>query len=314
VDGFGGWNHRGSNWELSSSIQQEIIAHHLALDIGYFRRWFGNFTVTDNFNASVDDYSSFVVTVPTDSRLPLSGQNITFLDLNPGKASQPLDNHVRFSKNYGNQYERWQGVDVSLGLRAAGALIQGGISSGKQVTDNCEVLAKVPEGATNGVSLTGATANIAGPLAVPFCHQEQPWLTQVKGLATFTIPKVDVQLSGTFQSTSGPQLTATYVVANSLVQPSLGRPLSGGQNVTVNIVAPGSLYGDRLRQVDVRLGKILRFSETKRATVSMDLYNVLNGNAVLQQNNTYSTTSSTWSTPQLVQQARLLKFTLAMSF
>ena len=43
-------------------------------------------------------------------------------------------------------------------------------------------------------------------------------------------------------------------------------------------------------------------------------YGNFNANAVLEQNSTYSTTSSIWGTPQLVQQARLLKFTLAMTF
>ena len=207
VDGFGGFNHRGSNWEFSTGVQQEIVARRVAVDVAYFRRWYGNFTVTDNFVASPADYSEFKVVVPTDERLPLSGQTLTFLDLNPDKASLPSDNHVRFSKNYGEQYERWHGLDVSASARIdPGVLVQGGISTGKQVTDNCAVLSKVPEGATNGVSLTGATANIAGPLAVPFCHQEQPWLMQVKGLATYTIPHIDVQLSGAFQSIPGPQI------------------------------------------------------------------------------------------------------------
>ena len=255
--------------------------------------------------------------MPVDSRLPLSGQTITgFLDLNPNKASLPSDNHVRFASNYGEQYRALAGNGLQhKPARRAGVLVQGGVSTGKQVTDNCGVMAKVPEGATNGGSLTGATLNIAGPLAVPFCHQEQPWLTQFKGLATYTIPSVDIQLSGTFQSIPGPQIQGTLVVPNAQVQPSLNRSLSGGaSNVTVNIVEPGSTYGDRLNQVDVRIGKIFRFVGQRRITTSVDLYNVFNGNAVLQQDRTYSTTSSTFGTPQLVQQARLLKFTVAMNF
>jgi hypothetical protein len=232
-------------------------------------------------------------------------------------ASLPSDNHVRFASHYGKQYERWQGLDFTTSLRfGGGAILQGGVSTGKQVTDNCEVLEKVPEGATPGVSLTGATLNIAGPLGVPFCHQEQPWLTQMKALGTYTIPGVDVQLSGTFQASPGPQIGGTLVVPNAQVQSSLGRSLSGNaQNVTVAIVAPGSLYGDRLYQADFRVGKIFRFAGTRRATVSVDLFNAFNGNTVLQQNSTYSTSNTTlWGTPQLVQQARLLKFTFATYF
>jgi hypothetical protein len=105
-------------------------------------------------------------------------------------------------------------------------------------------------------------------------------------------------------------------VPNALVRPSLGRDLSGGDStVTVNIVAPGSLYGDRLYQTDFRVGKIIRFGGSRRATASVDLYNLFNGNAVLTEQSSYSLTNTQlWGTPQKVQQARLLKFTLSMNF
>ena len=317
VNGFGGWNKRGYNWEFHTSVQQEIVPRRMAVDVAYFRRWYGNFTVADNFATEGSDYSTFSVVVPTDPRLPLSGQTISgFYDVNPNRASVLTDNHVRFSSNYGKQSEYWQGVDVSTGLRFTnGTLLQGGVGTGKAVTDNCEVLAKVPEGGTAGVSTLGQPANIGGGLAGPFCHQEQPWLTQIKALAAYTIPVIDVQVSGTFMNIPGPQLVANYTVANAGVQPSLGRPLSGGAaNVTVRIVAPGTLYGDRMNQTDFRVGKVLRFGTT-RATASVDLYNLFNGNAVMLQTDTYSTTNPTlWTTPTTVQPARMIKFALSMNF
>ena len=33
----------------------------------------------------------------------------------------------------------------------------------------------------------------------PYCHMESPWLTSVRGLVTYTIPRVDVQLSTVIQ-------------------------------------------------------------------------------------------------------------------
>jgi hypothetical protein len=124
------------------------------------------------------------------------------------------------------------------------------------------------------------------------------------------VPKVDLQVSGTFQSLPGPLLSANYVVTNAAIIPSLGRPLSGNaQNVSVNIVVPGTLYGDRLNQLDLRFGKILRFGPT-RSMVSFDLYNALNGNAVITESSTYSS----WRTPTGILPPRLMKLTLQFDF
>jgi hypothetical protein len=268
------------------------------------------------------------VTVPTvnpvtgEKDLPQAGEVISgFRDLNPNVASLPSDNHVRFSSNYGDQSETWQGFDVSLILRMAGrGQISGGLSTGKTITDNCEVLAKVPEAATAGVSLTGAPSNIAGPNAVPFCRQETPWITQIKGLATYTIPGVDVQLAGTFQMVPGIQESATLIVpcgAGTDVAAQLGRACTAtGGNVTVNVLHPGTFYGPKLYQTDLRVGKIIRFPGNRRATASVDLFNAFNANNVQQDTAAYPTTakSAHWRVPQRIEQGRLLKFTLAMNF
>ena len=47
-------------------------------------------------------------------------------------------------------------------------------------------------------------------------------------------------------------------------------PSGNVTNVTINLVAPGSMYGDRLTQLDFRVAKILRFNRT-RTTVGVDL-------------------------------------------
>ena len=102
---------------------------------------------------------------------------------------------------------------------------------------------------------------------------------------------------------------------NATIRQSLGRDLSGGAaNATVRIVEPGTLYGDRLTQLDFRVGKILRFGRM-RANASADVFNLLNGNAVLLQNDGYSLTNPTlWTRPITVQQARMLKFSLSMNY
>jgi len=283
-----------------------------------------NFTISDNPLTKASDYDAFTVVVPGvdpttgAADLPLAGKGLTFLNANPSVASLVATNQDRLSKNYGKQSEVWQGFDLSASARPGrGTQVQGGFSAGKNVTDSCAVSQLVPEGNIQGISLTGAPNNLTGLVATPFCRQETPWLTQVKGFASYTIPKIDLLISTAFQSVTGPQLAATLVVPNATVQQSLARGLSGGAaNITVNIMAPGSAYGDRLNQMDLRFGKIMKFAGGRRITPSVDVFNLFNGNAVLQQTSVYptSSTQSPWGIPTRVQQGRLMKFTLAMYF
>ena len=89
------------------------------------------------------------------------------------------------------------------------------------------------------------------------------------------------------QSKPGAMLAANYAVPTADVVASLNRHLSGNApNVTVNLVAPGTMYGNRLNQLDVRVGKIFGFARSQ-ALVALDIYNALNSSAVLTYNNTY---------------------------
>jgi len=178
--------------------------------------------------------------------------------------------------------------------------VSGGLSTGRTVTDNCEILAQVPE---------------AGLLGAPYCHQVTNFLTDVKLQGGYTLPRIDVLLGVSYRNSPGPQIAANYVATNAAVQPSLGRPLSGGAaNVTVNLVEPGTLFGDRLNQLDLRIGKVVRVNRV-RTVISFDLYNALNGNPVLTENATYrDTTVSGWRIPTSILPARFAKFGVQVDF
>jgi hypothetical protein len=83
--------------------------------------------------------------------------------------------------------------------------------------------------------------------------------------------------------------------------------------VTVNLIAPGALYGDRVNEIDLRLAKVLRFGRT-RTNVGFDIYNILNSNPVLTYNNAFIPNGGPWLVPTNVLQSRFLKFSASFDF
>jgi hypothetical protein len=94
------------------------------------------------------------------------------------------------------------------------------------------------------------------------------------------------------------------------VIPSLGRAPTGGQT-TVNLIEPGTMYGDRLNQVDLRFTKILRLSSRARLDLNVDIYNAFNSDAILTQQNAFI---AAWRLPLSVIQPRFVKFSARWDF
>ena len=102
-------------------------------------------------------------------------------------------------------------------------------------------------------------------------------------------------VDGTFSSRPGVSLFANVVYSSAAVQGSLGRPLTGVPNVTVNVIEPNTVRGDRVDQLDVRIGKILRFGRT-RTSLNVDVVNALNSNDNIGYSPTFSATWPTTAT------------------
>jgi hypothetical protein len=309
-----GWGKRTYNWEMGVSLQQEVLPR-VGVTVGYFRRWFGNFYTANNRLTTTADYTQFSVPIPVDSRLPNGGGGTVsgLYNLVPEKVGQE-DMYSQLSSNFGDMKESWHGVDVNVNARMRNGLtVQGGVSSGRRLQDNCDVRAALPETygwpSTVAVQTTRVTTSTFA-VANPWCHVVEPFLNSVRGLATYLVPRIDLQVSGTWRSDPGPELRADYVVTSAIAQPSLGRPLSSG-NVTVNLVEPGTLYGARQNNIDLRIAKILRFGRT-RAQFGVDVYNLLNTDVVTGYNNGYSATS--WLTPTSIQPARYARLNLELNF
>jgi hypothetical protein len=313
------------DYQFGVSLQQQVTSR-ISAEVQWNKRWFYGYYVSRNLALDpAADWNTYDITAPSDPRLPGGGgYAVTGLhDVVPAKFGQ-ANFQIQGAGNYGDQYSYWSGVDLTVAMRAAkGLSFQGGTSTGQTVQDMCSVSNQLPDALLApqaiavGVATPGFqafTATQSGMAPNEYCHLASGFLTQFRGIASYQVPKVDVEVSASIQSKPGAQLAANYNVPSSIIAQSLGRAPSGGvANVTVNIVTPGSLYGDRVNQLDLRFSKILRFGNT-RTKLSLDMYNALNANPVLTYNQTYSPTASTWLTPTSVLSARVMKIGASFDF
>jgi hypothetical protein len=312
-----GFGVRPMDQEVALGVQHQLFPG-VALDFQFTRHWFGNFVASQNVTQPPSAYDSFCVTAPATTvngfTLPNADQQICgFKDLNPAFfAVSPFYNVTRAS-NFGDVSDIYTGYDVNVNARLPrGGVAAGGVSVGHEVTDICAVAgrASVTYAPVSGV-LASSAGTIAGTVATPstlYCHVQPPFQPDWKGLISFPLPWWGITTSATFQNRPGPMILANYTVTNATVQ-NLGRPLGLG-TATVPLIAPGALYGDRLMQVDVRLGKVFKVQRT-RIQGAVDLYNLFNSSAILSQNNTFG---AFWRTPTNILQGRLVKIGAQIDF
>jgi hypothetical protein len=289
-----GWGVRPYNWEFSASVQQEV-APRVSAGIGYFRRINGNFQITDNEALTAADFTRFSVTMPSNGtsqfQLPNVGQTIEgYYDVNRIVAAR---NVVKDASAFGEQIEHWDGIDVNADVRMTNGLrLQGGLSTGKTTTDNCDIVDDAPE-------LLGGTQTC-------YCQLESIFLMEFKGLASFSLA-FGVRVGGTFQSIPGPNVLATASVG--LLTTTLGRPFTSAAT-TLSLLKPQDVFGDRLNQFDLRFTKVLPVGRGS-LDLNFDLFNAFNSDAVLTQSNSFG---GAWQRPANVIQPRFLKLSARWDF
>jgi len=321
-----GWGRRRYEWQFSLGIQHEILPR-LSGEVTYNRRKYGNLTTNDQlgigcdrFNGAVDvttcqddylnytsaQYDFFSVTAPSDPRLP-NGGGYRVRGLANQKAVLPAGRPTAVTINEALEYS-WHGVDTNFVWRAPGGLrLNGGTSTGHAVRDTCHTELDEPH-------VNGREGNDYRGGGIGFgrggCRPNGDFRTNVRGSATYTVPKVDVLVSTVFQYRPGIPRSAnvTFTKENVSWDPGsasratapctvngvaqTGCFIASGGTVTattyqVNLLDSGDLYGENTAQFDMKLGKNLRFGN-KRLNFGVDIYNVFNSDAVIGYNDTYT--------------------------
>ena len=308
-DTLSGWGKRPWNWEFSTALQHELTRR-LSVSAAYFRRINGNFLVTDNTANSAADFTQFPVTVPNDSRLPNAGQTLRVFDISPALVAA-TSNMITFASNYGKQYQHYNGMDLVANARLGqGSIVQGGVTFGRIITDNCDVVQRLPEAL--GANGLGANGFPLTNIPIDVCHAESGLVPQYKALGAYELPWGGVRVSASFQSLPGPLVQAQVNYTGAQLAPAIGRPFSAGAAgiKPVNVIEPGSMYGDRLFQTDLRFSKILRYGR-RSIDLNVDLYNASNSDARLAETAVFG---ATWRRPTAVIQGRIVKFGVRWDF
>ena len=321
-----GWGRREYDWQIGLGIQHELLPR-LSVEATYNRRWYGNFYVTDNINLGCNigqdcstnpDFDFMRITAPSDPRLPGGGGYVVsgLADIKPGALSRATLNAITQTSDL--QYRYWHGVDTNVTLRGGGGLrLQAGTSTGRQVQDTCALrLDNNPSAAESRM----IGDNVA-------CHAVAPFQTNFRGTAAYTIPTIDVLVSSVYQYRPGSELSANWVVPCSAAagcafqwEPgsTAGRGstvfLSTGTTKTVNLLPNNEVFGEGHAQIDLKVAKVFRFAGA-RTNVGVDIYNLLNTDAISSYNQTFSTAATNpWLTPTNLVQPRFMRLQVQFDF
>jgi hypothetical protein len=307
-DTLRGWGARDHDWQWSLGVQQEVLPR-VSADVAYSRRSFHSFTVTDNQNRDPSQYEAWTITAPSDPRLPGGGgYPITLYTPTAAAAATPAQNYITWETDFGPaRSSYWQGVDFTVNARMRqGLTLQFGTNTGRKIDDTCATEVKIDSPDPRNCRLT------------------PPYQTTVRGLASYTIPRVDVLVSAAVRSQPPLALNATWPVPNSLVVQLLGRvppggTLGGNTNVTL-LDNDHRLYADNRRtQMDMRVAKVFRFGKT-RLDVGVDGENLLNTNYATGFAGTYQYSvgntelGGTWNNPTAIYTPRYVRLNFTVNF
>jgi hypothetical protein len=293
-----GWGARGSTIEWQVIVQHELTPR-IGLAAGYYLRDEGNQLAVDNTLVTNADYTGpFCIEAPRHSDLPGGGgYPVCGLYDITSTARGLVQNHTTFASNFGDVINRYHGVDATANFRlVGGTFINTGLNMQQRLLDTC-------------------TSDTIDSPEAQFCRTLTPFRPDFKISASHTLPWA-IQVSGLFQLSPGPAITASWAAPNSVIAPPLGRSLAAGISATktIMLIEPGTVYGENHTQLDLRMSR--RFTVGRfRIRGDAALYNVFNTDWVSSVNTTFSTAASNaFMRPTGVLQGRLFKIGVQLEY
>lgn len=318
-----GFGNRRYNWEYSLGVERELLPQ-TAVELSYWRRVNGNFSLNDNLLTDPSDFDEYCVTAPADSRLPGGGGNeiCGLYDINPSKFGLE-QNEILLTDQLGRTMDQvYDGIDVTISSRFGSDLFfYGGISMGRTRFNDCNARVDNPSVVPSALRGTGggwdanegANPDLLRP-AGHHCDVTPPFFRPAWKLSgAYTLP-YDIQLAGFFQNQPGIPITASWTVPNSdvnFISPDRTSLAGGARTTSVELVEPGTMFADRFTQVDLRVAKSFPVGGGPQLKVMFDAYNVFNSSATLGLNNRFG---PAWQNVTQVMLARFFKLGAQLNF
>jgi hypothetical protein len=262
------------------------------VNAGYYHRVYKDLHITDRQQITYADFTSFTTPMPYFGNDPtLEGvldpnEILTVYNLNKEKQSVYDQSQVdfnstgAFSPNGNTANTAWyNGIDAGISARFQKATVSFSWTMEHFIQRYCDhnddPNGVIGAGPGMGSLYQGTLVN-----GGRFCDQSQfslPFQSEFKLLGSYQLP-FGVDFGTVLQAYPGQERTITWNVPAGLF------PGGRTKSETIPLTEPGSLYYPRWTQLDINFKKNWRL-QNKQYSVQLDLFNVLNNNAIWTQNN-----------------------------
>jgi len=302
---------RAYNLSSSLGVEHQLLPA-LGVTFMWYHRGWHDLIRTDNDAVTLADYT------PVDVVSPLDGSVITVYNLNAAKRGQvqQVDRNSTDSATRRNAYNAFE-------LSVTGRLPGGGKAFGGWTADRTIDVACDSRDNPNTLRFCDQS-----DIGIPFQHEfkfsvVQPmkagfqagftladWPGGPSGARAFA-PAGSARYTGL--STNWSLSRTTRYAADCLGPCTPGALVVPNQTeatLVVPLVEPGKEFTDRFIQLGLNVSKIVRFGE-KRLTAGVQVFNLLNSSAVLQQNQTYG---PSLGRPELTPEPRVIQASVRFDF
>ena len=302
------------NVETTAGVQHELLPR-VSISANWYRRSFHRLRITDNVLRTMSDYQGYNVFNP------ITGQPLVIYDV----TTAALPRVENFDTNSDARSHVYNAFDVNVNMRLpGGALLFGGLVTERNMRNICDEpddpnLLLYCNDDDNDIPYR-PTFKLSGtyplPWGVSISATVQDLAGRPLGLTTTTGNKI----SGPGYGDTGSPVGTNWLLTNTTTYPAncpspcpagqrvfaVGAPQLTNAQVIVPIVAPGTEFLPRIRQLDLSFAKWFQMMGSSRLQAQIDIFNVFNADTPTAYATTNYATSS-YLVPSSVLQGRMIR-------